>query len=428
MFPTEALRIRSFKNLFIGQAVSQFGDAFYYVIFMFMVRKITGSTAMVGFVGAAETLPFLLVGGYAGVLADRLDRRKIMLISDLSSAACLIAFGSLIYFDASPPPWTMVLTPFLMSCVRVFFMPAKSAAIPRLVPDDLLMKANALSNLAQTFMPLIGLALSASVMGALYATSKTWFFVTAIMVDTASFLFSAAYIWLLPALVPERLDEDKHPFQEFRQGLGYIKRHGVLRVYVFVTLFMNLMISPFFVVYVEANTRWYGGTPQILCLMEMSFFVGLVISSMFIGRFNIRRAGLGYSYSLGFVGLCVACMAFSRTIWLYSVFNVLAGMALPFCDIPLTTYIQTEVSDALMGRVNSVLNMVRMGVMPVGMLLGGWMILKIGLVGAYLVMGFGMSAAALAGLTSPAFRGATIKVKEPAEAVVETEEDALSLV
>ncbi|HEY3781544.1 MAG TPA: MFS transporter [Fimbriimonadaceae bacterium] len=427
MFPTEALSIRSFKNLFIGQAVSQFGDAFYYVIFMFMVRQITGSTAMVGFVGAAETLPFLLVGGYAGVLADRLDRRKIMLISDLSSAACLIAFGILIYLDASPPAWTMVVTPFLMSCVRVFFMPAKSAAIPRLVPDNMLMKANALSNLAQTFMPLIGLALSASVMGALYAASKTWFFVTAVLVNTCSFLFSAAYIWLLPKLVPERHDEDKHPLQEFRQGLGYIKRHGVLRVYVFVSLFMNLMISPFFVVYVEANKQWYGGTPQILCVMEMSFFVGLVISSMFVGRFNIRRAGLGYSYSLGTVGLAVAAMAFCKTIWLYSIFNIIAGLAVPFCDIPLTTYIQTEVEDSLMGRVNSVLNMVRMGVMPIGMMLGGWMILKIGLSGAYLVMGFGMTAASLVALASPAFRGATIKVQAPAEAVVESE-DALTLV
>ena len=419
MFPTQALSIRAFRNLWLGQAISQVGDAFYFVVFMFMVKKITGSAAMVGVVGAADTLPYLLAGAYAGVLADRIDRRRIMLASDLVSGAILLAFSLMVLFSGAPPVWALVATPFLLSMARVFFMPAKSAAIPVLVREDMLMQANALSNMTQTFMPLIGLAMSASVLGVLYSISREWFFLSAILVNAGSFLFSAGYIRLLPAVSPERKAEEKHPWVEFRQGLGYIRRHPVLRVFILVSTLMNLMISPFFVVYVESNAQWFGGKPQLLCLFEFTFFLGMVVSSGIVARFSHKRPGLGYIYSLVIVGLAVAAMAYSRTVFLFCLLNLIAGLALPFCDIPLTTYLQLEVEDGFRGRVNSVLNMARMGVMPMGMVMGAALVQRAGLVGAFLVMGLGMSFAAALGALSPAFRAAEIRSAMPSQAVVE---------
>src|SRR5207253_876223 len=89
----DVLRIRAFRDLWLGQAISQLGDSIYYVAFMFMAQQVTGKIAMVGYVGAMEMLPYLLIGPYAGVLADRLDRRKIMLLSDLTSATALVSFA-----------------------------------------------------------------------------------------------------------------------------------------------------------------------------------------------------------------------------------------------------------------------------------------------------------------------------------------------
>lgn len=412
MFPTQPLAIRPFKRLWLGQAISQFGDAFYYVIFMFMVKKISGSTTMVGVVGAAETLPFLLFSIYAGVLADRMDRRKLMLASDLASGSILFAFAALVFLERSPQAWTLAATPFLLSCARVFFMPAKSAAIPALVPEGQLMSANALSSLTQSFAPMVGLALSMSVLGALYALSKEWFFLVAILVNMASFLVSALYVRLLPAIVPQRNDEPQHPFTELRAGLGFLRRHRVLRVYIVATTLVSLMIAPFFVAYVEANNRWLGGTPQALAGMELTFFVGFVISSMLVPRFKHRRPGLGFAYSLAVVGACVAGMGFCRTITSFCVLNVICGIALPFCDVPLMTYIQLEVEDALRGRVNSVINMLKIGVMPLGMFLGGLLVQAKGAEDGFVAMGLGMASAALVGLISPSFRNAEIRETE----------------
>lgn len=408
LFPIQALSIRPFRNLWLGQAISQLGDAFYYVVFMFMVDRITGQSRWVGICGAAEAVPYMLFSGYAGVLADRLDRKKIMMLSDVVSGLILLTFAALVLFDAKPPAQSLVATAFLLSSARAFFMPAKNAAIPSIVPEEMLLKANALSSITQSFAPLLGLGLSAGVLGLLYAISPVWFFFGAILVNAASFFVSAAYIRLLPAIVPERADSEKHPWTEFRQGLGYLKRHKVLRVFLVINSFMGLMISPFFIAYVQANKEWFGGFPQVLCWFEFTFFAGLIAGSALVAKFSHRRPGLGYSYALAIVGLAVSAMAVSRSIFLFCLWNLVCGLAIPFCDVPFTTYMQVAVEDSFRGRVSSVLNMTRMAVVPLGMALGGFLVSTAGIVWAFLAMGFGMTATALVALASSSFRKSVI--------------------
>jgi len=426
VFPTQALKIRAFRHLWAGQAISQFGDAFYYVVFMFMVAKLTGEPKMVGFVGAAETLPFLLFSAYAGVVADRIDRRKIMLLSDVLCGAVLVLFGALIFFNQHPPTWTLLVTPFVISCVRVFFIPAKNAAIPALVPEDILMKANALSSMTQSFMPLIGLAMSASVLGVLYAISRTWFFAAAIVVNALSFFASAHFINMLPAIVPDRKDEEKHPLTEFVEGLRYIRHRKVIAIQIALASLANLMISPFFVVYVITNDQWFSGKPQTLTWCETVFFLGLVSGSMLIGKVRIKHPGRSHILNTAIVGAAVMAMGFSHNIWLYLGWNFVCGIAIPFWDIPMTTYVQLNVEDAFRGRVNSVQWMLRAGIMPIGMATAGLFVKSVGLVNAYLVMGGGMACAALIGLMSRSFRSATMP--EPKLEVVTTETTEAAMV
>lgn len=418
MFPKEALAIRSFRNLWLGQAISQLGDAFYYVVFMFMVGKITGSDAMVGFAGAAETLPFFFFAGYAGVLADRLDRKRIMMLSDLLSGTVLSLFGVFVYLNVSPPGWTLLAVAGTLSCLRAFFLPAKTAAIPAIVPEELLMKANSLSTMTESFMPMIGLALSASLLGLLYSISRQWFFPAFVWVNAASFFGSAAYIRLLPEIRAKRVvrlldggdsvQEERHVWREFRAGVGYIRRHPVLRVYIWLTTGLNLMMSPFFVAYVACNREWFGGTPQMLCFLEFTFFVGLVVASSVAGKVKHRRVGSNWIICTSGLGLAIAGMGLSKSVWGFSALNAVCGLVLPFSVIPLTTYLQLSVPDHFRGRVNSVISMMRCGALPLGMSLGGVLLAHAGLVGMFYVMGFGLVGVAVAACLSRSFRTAVI--------------------
>ena len=265
------LKIRSFRDLWLGQAISQVGDAFYYVTFMFMVKKVTGSNAMVGYVGAAEMLPFLLFGPYAGVLADRMDRRKLLLWSDLVSGGWLLLLAFLVLLLGSPPVWAIFASAFLLSTARAFFLPTKNAAIPNLVPKDQLLEASSVSMGTENVVKLAGLGVSAAMLSLLYGLESNWFFIAAVAVNSLSFFGSAVYVRRLPVLLPDRSDlhEAPHPMRDFVDGLRYVKRRAVLVTLLFVQLGVHLLIAPFFVTYIASNDQWFGGKPQTLTWFEI---------------------------------------------------------------------------------------------------------------------------------------------------------------
>ncbi|HWD40414.1 MAG TPA: MFS transporter [Fimbriimonas sp.] len=402
-----ALRVRPFRRLWLGQAISQLGDSFYYVVFMFMVKKVTGSSEMVGFVGALESLPFLLFGPHAGVIADRIDRRVVMLASDLASGGFLLLFGLIVWLDGNPPKWALLAIPFLLSTVRCYFMPAKSAAIPALVDADQVLQANALSSMTQTSMPLIGLSLSAGVLSALYLLSPQQFYLSTVGINCLSFLLSAAFIFRLPALRPKREDvHETHPITDFKDGLKYINGRHDLKILTLLLTVFRLMVAPFFVVFLAANDKWLGGKPQTLTWWEFTFFCGMAIASIAMGNAKPKRPLLWFAVGLLIVGLTVAAMAIWPGFWPLVFWNVIAGLAIPPADIPVATYLQLSVPDAFRGRVNSVREMISQGVMPIGMVLGGWFTERYGVEAGFMAMGIGMMAACFIGLADKQFRSA----------------------
>ncbi|HVT12266.1 MAG TPA: MFS transporter [Fimbriimonadaceae bacterium] len=400
------LRIPAFRDLWLAQAISQLGDSFYFVIFAFMALKITGSPAMVGFISALETLPYMLLSAYGGVVADRIDRRKIMLYSDQISALLLAGFAVCVYlWQGKPPVALLMLTAATLSITRIFFTPARSAAIPALVPESSLMKANSISSATQNFMPLISLSLSAGVLAILYKISPTWFFLSAVLLNMLSFVGSAIYVAKLPAIVPDReAVHEVHPLQDLRDGVAYMRGRHELWVMLGLQLLLNLMISPFFVVYLAANKAWFHDQPQNLAWLEFSFFLGLVSGSALVGRLTITKPGLGYILSVIGVGVAVALMGFTPNFWLFVCWNVVAGLSIPFGSIPVSTYMQITVPDAFRGRVNSAWSMASVGIQPVGLSLGGLLVQYAGLVGGFLTMGLGMIGAGALGLLDRKFR------------------------
>lgn len=404
----KVLSLSAFRNLWLGQAISQLGDAFYYVAFLFMVKKVTGSDTMVGAVGALETLPFLLFGPYAGVLADRIDRRLIMLVSDAFSGIFLLLFGATVLALGRPLEWMLLVTPFVLSSVRVFFMPAKSAALPALVPSAYLPDANGVSMTTGNFMPMAGLALSAGAMGVLYAQSEPVFYAATIGLNALTFLGSAVFIAKLPKVVPDRTDvHESHVLADLRDGMRYLKGRRDLVVLTALLAVFRLSVAPFFVAFIKVNEQWFGGKPQTLAWMEFSFFLGMVLSSAYSAKFQARYPARAFAVCLGIAGLTVGGMAFGQSsIWWFIGLNVVAGLAIPLGDVPITTYLQRSVPDAFRGRVNSVRDMIATGVMPIGMTIGGKIVGTVGPAAMFLIMGIGMVGSCVGGLLDGSFRNA----------------------
>ncbi|MCW5936974.1 MAG: MFS transporter [Fimbriimonadaceae bacterium] len=391
-----ALEIRDFRNLWLGQTVSQLGDAVYGLTFIFMADRITRDSVFVGYVASANALPFLLLSPLAGVAADRMDRRRIMLFADLASTVLLLAFAGFLMVSAEVPRWTLVLVPFLLSCVNVFFFPARGAAVPRLVPPERLLEATSLSAATQSLMQTLGLALSVLLLAQIERLDPIRFFQIAILVNAATFLLSWVFIRMLPAIKADARERgESQVLAQAREGFDVIFRHPVLGKLFAVNLVTNLFIAGFMVVYTATNREWFGGSFATLAGIEFAFMLSMVVGSMVVNRLKVRRVGLSFVAGSVVLGATVAGMAVPNYVF-YVLMNVAAGLALPFVFIPLSTYMNLVVEDHYRGRVNSVASMVSAGVQPVGAALTGFSLKAVGLVRMYLVMGGGITAAALA--------------------------------
>ena len=403
------LELRDFRRLWIGQAVSQFGDALYGLLFLFMVDKLTGQAAMVGYVGALESLPFVLFSPTAGAIADRMDRRRVMLTADVVSAVVLVGLSGLLLVNPTPPIAIVFVAACSLALVNTFFAPAKSAAIPALVPADRLMEANALSSATQSMMPLFGLALSGTVLGLLYKLYPHYFFFAAALLNALTFLFSAANIARLPRLLPKHGEAGKKSaLHDILEGFRFLRADAVLSMTLVLNFFFHLCIAPFMVVYIAVNRAWFGGQFGTLAMCEASFMLAMVVSSLVVGRRRYARPTHNYIWGWSLAGLTVVAMAFSRPFWLFAFWNVICGLIIPFAALPLETYVQLRVPDAFRGRVNSAMRMAQRGVAPVAMGLAGWLLDRLGPTKMFLIMGAGISVSALVGLASRPFRTATL--------------------
>ncbi len=403
----------------MAQTVSLLGDSIYFLVFMFMAKEASGSNLEVGLVMTASALPFLFLSPYAGVVADRFDRRAIMAWADFASAILTLALAGLAWFEPVPASWVIACFAFTLSTVNAFFMPARMAAMPRLLPPELLNKGNGVFMVTQQMMWMLGTAVSLTVLAAIFELIPHRFLFAAALFNSATFLFSAYWVLRLPNILPEKGDDppedEKHGFQEFKEGIKAVFKNPVLQVALPTNLLAQAFISGFFIAYLEANKVWFGGDFRLFAGIEMSFAVPMAIFGFIVGRLTIRRPGFAYSLATGIVGLTVLMMAFGQKLWVFMFWNALAGIVIPFAWLPIQTYIQSAFSDSVRGRVSSAWISSQMGVQPVGMLCVGPLIDWLGLVNAIIVMGGGMAFAGFLGLLFKGCREAEMPTLDQAE-------------
>ena len=191
----DVLRLRNFRNLFIGETVSLIGDGLFPVALTFGVLDLRHSGTDVGIVLAAFAVPMVLFTLIGGVWADRLRREWVMIASDLVRFVTMAVIAALLLGDHAEV-WSLALLGFLYGCGDAFFFPAYTALIQQIVPRDRLQEANALRGVADGFGWFVGPAVS-GILVALIGAGGT------LGLDALTFLVSAAFLLTLrvPALV-----------------------------------------------------------------------------------------------------------------------------------------------------------------------------------------------------------------------------------
>jgi len=211
---------RSFRQLWLGQVVSQMGDWFDTIALYTIILHLTGSGRDIGLLLVARFVPSFLFGPLSGVVADRFSRRSIMIISDLLRAIVVLGF---LFVKRADQLWIIyVLTVFQLG-LSTFFEPAKTAAIPSIVSERELITANAISSVTWSVMLTLGAAIGGLITG--------WFGTNAAFIlDALSYLLSAALIASIK--VPKRKKRPRQKLSlgrilgvtETLEGVSYVKR------------------------------------------------------------------------------------------------------------------------------------------------------------------------------------------------------------
>ena len=155
------LRIRDFRLLWTGQTVSMIGDGIYFIALTWQVYEITNDDpGALALVGIAWTIPVVLLSLFAGVLADRFDRRRLLVAGDLLRLVAIGSMGVLSILDVITMPWVVGLA-VLFGVGQAIFNPSLTSIVPTLVPEDLLVQANSLAQFVRPVTytligPLIG--------------------------------------------------------------------------------------------------------------------------------------------------------------------------------------------------------------------------------------------------------------------------------
>jgi MFS family permease len=211
---------RSFRQVWLGQVVSQMGDWFDTIALYTIILNLTGSGRAIGLLMVARFVPSFVFGSLSGVVADRFSRRSIMIVSDLLRAVVVLGF---LFVRRADQLWLIYLLTVLQLGLSTFFEPAKTAVIPSIVSDRELVSANAISSVTWSAMLTIGAAIGGVVTG--------WFGTdVAFILDALTYLISAALI--ASVRLPKRTPRQKSKLtisralgiSETIEGARYVKR------------------------------------------------------------------------------------------------------------------------------------------------------------------------------------------------------------
>lgn len=209
----------AFRQLWLGQVISQMGDWFNTIALYTIILQLTGSGRDVGMLLVARFLPSFIFGPLSGVVADRFSRRSIMIISDLLRAVVVLGF---LFVRRADQLWIIYVLTVLQLGLSTFFEPAKTAAIPSIVSDRELVAANAISSVTWSVMLTLGAAIGGVITG--------WFGArVSFVLDSLTFLLSAALI--ASVRLPKRTPREKTRLTVKRalgitdtiEGVSYVK-------------------------------------------------------------------------------------------------------------------------------------------------------------------------------------------------------------
>jgi MFS family permease len=347
-----AFRNRDFCALWIGQLFSQIGDNFVIVAILFVISNLTGSPLAIGILALVATLPQVVLGLIGGVFVDRLDRKLVMIVSDVIRGLAVLA---LLFVQRVDQLYILYIVSFVMATVGLFFNPARNAVIPNIVSSEILLAANALIQASQIIAVILGASIAGLVIGWLGPAFAFAF-------DSFSFVVSAAMIatMTIPSVNPKpSKTRSRVLWNQLVEGLLFIKSNSHLRYVIITTAVATLGFGAIMILGIVYLREALGIGAEGFGFLYAVQGLGVVVGGAMIGRFASEvRSNWVVGGCMVILGLAIIAFAVAPSYPLVLVAVAIVGLSIVAARAALATLTQRLVPDEKRGRVGSAVNMV----------------------------------------------------------------------
>ena len=379
---------RRFLLLWSAQVVSQFGDWLALMaLFSLVTFRWQGTPGEVSRVLLFFALPMAVFGPVAGVFADRWNRKRTMISSDVLRAALVL----LLFF--ADQPYQLYVIVFLMSTVSCFFLPSQTALLPAIVHKEELLVANALNAQAVQSIRILGPAVAGVLVA--WAGERICF-----LLDSGSFLLSAALLAgiRVQAAAPAAARGVASVFRELGEGLRFLWTHATIRFVVLALTAALFAIGAFDALAAIYVRDVLGAHAELFGAIVALVGVGMIFGALLLGRFgqSIPRFRLVLGGIAG-IGVGIYMLAVTASVPATLASALLLGVAVSGVNVPAQTLMQEETPLHMLGRVSSTAAAMITAAQVVSIAAAGRLAEWLGILVLYQVLGAALVIMAVAG-------------------------------
>ncbi|MFZ0036425.1 MAG: MFS transporter [Candidatus Acidiferrales bacterium] len=359
-----ALRHRNFQLFFSGQLISLIGTWMQNVAQSWLVYRMTGSALLLGTVGFAGQIPVFILAPLGGMVADRWNRQRVVILTQTISMVLALALAGLT-LKSVITVWEIMVLAVLLGAVNAFDIPARQAFLMDMVGREDLMNAIALNSSMFNGARVVGPAVA----GILVAwIGEGWcFFANAI-----SYIAVIVGLLLMKLSHPKREKVTASPYEHIAEGFRFVQSTKPIRALLLLLGCISLFALPYSVLMpIFADRILHGGARGFGILMGSAGLGALGGALTLAMRTGMRGLGRWIATSCAAFGTALIAFSLSRSFWLSAILLVPVGYSVMLQTSASNTLLQAMSPDRLRGRVLAVYSMMFMGMAPIGALLAG---------------------------------------------------------
>ncbi len=366
-----SLRARNYRLFISGQLISLIGTWMQTVAQAWLIYRLTGSAALLGLIGFAGQIPVFVLAPLGGVIADRVNRHRVLIATQTSMMVLALLLAALT-LSARVAVWEVFTLAALLGVANAFDIPARQAFVAEMVEREDLANAIALNSSMVNGARIVGPAIAGLVVA---AVGEGWCFL----------INGLSYVAVLAALLRMHVKPSGAPSSMFSawdsivEGFAFAWQKTPVRALLLLLGLVSLMGMPYSVLMpIFAEEILHGGPDSYGLLMSASGVGALVAAATLTVRKSVRGLGRWVALSAAGFGVCLIGFSVSRALWLSALLLVPAGFCMMMEMASSNTLIQSMVPDRLRGRVMAVYSMMFMGMAPLGALMAGFLATRLG--------------------------------------------------